>query len=103
MKRALLLLFFVFALAQPVAFAAQAETAPPPGSSAPPPTTAASGANAQTQEATTKAAAADYVQRTEPRTPDFLEYLVDGILERFDVRTGENTTSHFVISVLILV
>jgi MscS family membrane protein len=98
MKRFLLLLLFTLSLAQPAAFAVlQPETAPPPASNAP--TTA----DAETAANNTKAAAALQVRRSEPRPPDFLEFLVDSILERFDVRSEKSTTSHFVISGCLLV
>ena len=38
-----------------------------------------------------------------PRSPDFLEHLVDGVLARFDVRSSENTLAHYVIAMLFLV
>jgi MscS family membrane protein len=94
MKRYLLILLSVLSFALPAAFAAQAD-APPPAADAPPV------GNAKTQaELTTQAVAAS--TRPPPGPPDFLEYLVDSILERFDVRTGRNTTSHFVISGVLL-
>jgi MscS family membrane protein len=98
MKRFLSLLLFTLSLAQPAAFAVlQPETAPPPASNAP--TTA----DAETAANNTKAAAALQARRSEPRPPDFLEFLVDSILERFDVRSEKSTTSHFVISGCLLV
>lgn len=56
------------------------------------------------QAATTTAAAATTVL-TKPadRTPDFLEHLVDTILELFDVKSSGNTASHYAISALLLV
>ena len=86
MKRVLpLLLLFVTALAAP----AQTE----PG---------ATPAEAQ-QAANTTVAAATTVIRQEPDTPDFLEHLVDSVLGLFDVRSSENTMTHYVIAVLFLV
>ena len=38
-----------------------------------------------------------------PRTPDFLEHLVDATLEIFDVRSSDNTVTHYVIAALFLV
>lgn len=97
MKRLLLLLLFTLSWLQPAAFAVlQPETAPPPASNAP-------SANDAQAANNTKAAAAMQVRRSDPRPPDFLEYLVDSILERFDVRSEESTTSHFVISACFLV
>jgi MscS family membrane protein len=40
---------------------------------------------------------------TAPRPPDFLEHLVDEILALFNVRNSGNTTTHYVISALLLV
>lgn len=104
MKRFLLLFLLALSLAPPAALAVlQPETAPPPASNAPP-ATSSTGSNAQTAANNTQAAAATtQLPHSEPRPPDFLEYLVDAILERFDVRSGENTISHFVISGCLLV
>src|SRR6478735_8624933 len=86
MKRVLpFLLLFVTALAAP----AQNQPAPAP-------------AEAQ-QAANTTAAAAATVSRQEPDTPDFLEHLVDSVLELFDVRASENTVTHYVIAALFLI
>jgi MscS family membrane protein len=63
---------------------------------------AAGSAEAQ-QAANTNAAAAVTVARTQPDTPDFLEHLVDSVLELFDVRASENTVTHYVIAALFLV
>ncbi len=38
-----------------------------------------------------------------PHPPNFLEHLVDAVLELFNVRTSGNTTTHYVISLLILI
>jgi MscS family membrane protein len=51
----------------------------------------------------TQAAAAVAAGRAVPRTPDFLEHLVDATLEIFDVRSSENTVTHYVIAALFLV
>jgi MscS family membrane protein len=76
-----------------------------------PTTTAASqhGSSSTTRSAeeaaanTTKAAAAHVtVQNRGPREPDLLEHLVDQILDRFDIRSNENTPTHFVIAILFL-
>jgi MscS family membrane protein len=50
-----------------------------------------------------KAAAAVASGRVEPHTPDFLEYIVDEILQLFDIRSSGNTTTHYVIAAIILV
>src|ERR1019366_3214939 len=51
----------------------------------------------------TAAAAAVATGHAAPRPPDFLEHLVDSVLERFDVRTNENTPAHYGIAALFLV
>ena len=62
--------------------------------SAPPP--------AAGQDVGTQAAAAVASGQAEvPRTPDFLEHLVDVILEAFDIRNSGNTTTHYAIALLI--
>ena len=55
------------------------------------------------QTANTNAAAAATVARSQPDTPDFLEHLVDSVLELFDVRANDNTITHYVIAALFLV
>ncbi len=61
-------------------------------------------ADAAAHDTTTAAAAATVVTagRAAP-APDFLEHLVDAVLERFDVRSGENTVAHYGIAALFLV
>jgi len=95
--RRLVLLFTVslslFAFG-PAIFAAEA---------APAASSASAGAD---REMVNKAVAAQTAKRAdvEVRSPDFLEHLVDSILEAFDVRrTGENTTTHYVIAACLLV
>jgi MscS family membrane protein len=52
----------------------------------------------------TVAAAAMTVTASVPaRVPGFLEHMVDTVLERFDVRTSENTVAHYGIAALFLV
>jgi MscS family membrane protein len=58
-------------------------------------------AAAQTQ--TVNAAAAVSSGHADPRTPDFMEVVVDSVLEIFDVRNSGNTTAHYVIAVLIII
>ena len=41
--------------------------------------------------------------RVAPHTPDFLEHLVDATLELFDVRSSDNTLTHYVVAALFLV
>ena len=52
-------------------------------------------------QATTAAATVTTIRV--PRAPDFLEHLVDSVLERFDVKSSENTVTHYVIAALFLV
>jgi MscS family membrane protein len=53
---------------------------------------------------TTKAAAAHAFQQTQrPRPPDILEHFVDQILDIFNVRSSENTATHFAIAAVLLV
>jgi MscS family membrane protein len=54
-------------------------------------------------DTTTQAAAAVAAGKAAPRTPDFLEHLVDATLEIFDVRSSDNTVTHYVIAALFLV
>jgi MscS family membrane protein len=57
-----------------------------------------------TQQATnTAAAAAVKTGAAEARTPDFLEHIVDVVLEAADVHSSGNTTTHYVIAMLFLV
>jgi MscS family membrane protein len=64
---------------------------------------AASAGDAAAQQAATNTAAAAAVAtgHAAPRTPDFLEHLVDLILEAFDIRSSGNTATHYVIALLI--
>jgi MscS family membrane protein len=55
------------------------------------------------QQATTTAAAAATVTGQVPPAPDFLEHLVDATLEIFNVRSSENTVTHYAIAALFLV
>jgi MscS family membrane protein len=59
--------------------------------------------DAAAHDATTTAAAVVVTTGRMPPAPHFLEHLVDAVLERFDVRTGENTVAHFGIAALFLV
>jgi MscS family membrane protein len=52
---------------------------------------------------TTAAAAVASGQAQMPRSPDFLEHLVDATLELFDVQSSGNTTTHYIIAALFLV
>lgn len=94
MKRFFLLLLCLSCLLAPVAWAAlQGESTAPATSAAP--DQAAADRNS--------AGAATAVGATPPQGPDFLEHIVDAVLGLFDVRTGDNTTTHFVISAVLLV
>lgn len=65
--------------------------------------TPAADSAATQQQANTTAAAAATVTKKVPPAPDFLEHLVDATLELFDVRSHENTVTHFVIAAIFLV
>ncbi len=58
-------------------------------------------ANADGQQNTTFAAAAVASGHAQPRPPDFLEHMVDLILELFDIRSSGNTATHYIIALLI--
>ena len=54
-------------------------------------------------DTTTAAAAAVATGHAKPQAPDFLEHLVDATLEIFDVRSSENTVTHYGIAAFFLV
>ena len=60
-------------------------------------------ADAAAQQASVNAAAAVATGHAAPRQPDFLEHMVDSVLERFDVRSTDNTVAHYGIAALFLV
>ena len=60
-------------------------------------------ADATAHDNTTTAAAAAVTTNKVPPAPDFLEHLVDAVLERFNVRSSENTVAHYGIAALFLV
>ena len=60
-------------------------------------------AESAAHDATTTAAAAVVTTGRGAPAPDFLEHLVDAVLERFDVRSRENTVAHYGIAALFLV
>ena len=98
MKRVLLLLLWVCVTALIVPAAVAADAVPASG------TTAAAPSDAEKQKVVTTAAAAAATAATrEVQAPDFLEHLVDVILELFDVRSSENTVTHYIISVCLLI
>jgi MscS family membrane protein len=87
-------------LASPVI---HAQGSPPPAETEQAPASAAKKADDATAANNTKAAAAHVaLQARGPRPPDFLEHLVDQILDLFNVRSSENTVTHFVIAALFL-
>ncbi len=57
----------------------------------------------QAQHDTTTAAAAAVTTGKVPPTPDFLEHLVDATLGIFNVRSSENTVTHYAIAILFLI
>lgn len=69
-----------------------------------PPAAASSAQNAETVTKTQAAAAvASGSGEVKVETPDFIELIVDGVLELFNVRTSGNTVSHYAIALLFLV
>ncbi|HWA08693.1 MAG TPA: mechanosensitive ion channel family protein [Opitutaceae bacterium] len=95
MKRLLLLAFWIVALGCAPGMA-QAQTNPPPAP--------ASAVADDAAAAKVNAAAAIASGQATARAPDFLEHVVDVVLELFNVRSnGQNTTTHYVISALLLV
>lgn len=92
MKRVFSVFFCAMAfLASPLALLAQAADATPDT------TQATEAANS------TAAAAAVATGKVNTRAPDMLEHLVDSVLEIFDVKSSENTVTHYVISAMFLV
>lgn len=63
--------------------------------------TASSAANAEAANTTAVGAAA--ATGKIPRTPDFLEHLVDESLKIFDLKSGENTWVHFAVAAVFLI
>jgi len=97
MKRVLFLLGWIIALAG-TAPLLRADPAPPPSASA----AAPEGHDDSAAKKTTQAAAVASTH-TPPRPPDFLEHLVDSMLEAFNVPSSGNTATHYIISALFLV
>jgi MscS family membrane protein len=97
MRRFISYLFGVWALLW-AAGAAQAQPVAPEGG------VATQSAQATVEAAnTTAAVAAVAAGKTTVRAPDFLEHIVDIVLEVFDVKSGGNTVTHYVICALFLV
>jgi MscS family membrane protein len=65
-------------------------------------TQASKAAEEAKRHATEAAAALEMAKKNEPHGPDFLEGAVDTVLERFDVHTSGNTTTHFIIAGLFI-
>jgi len=65
------------------------------------PAAAQESAGAARQAADSAAAAAVATGHAQPRTPDFLEHMVDLLLEVFDIRSSGNTATHYAIALLI--
>lgn len=107
MKRSFVLFatWLMFAMAVPT-LSLRAADANPPASTAPA-TSDGDGVakrDAEDHERANQAVAASkYRTGTVPRTPDFLEHLVDSVLGAFNVRSSGNTVTHYVISALLLV
>ena len=59
--------------------------------------------SAPAADTTTQAAAAVASGQVKVETPDFLELLVDGVLELFNVRTSGNSMTHYAIALLLLI
>jgi MscS family membrane protein len=101
MKRLFLLLTFALGLlaAMPLGFAADAAADATPATDNNSPNAAEHARN------TTEAAAINSgAAKTDPaHPPDFLEHLVDSILEAFDVRSTGNTLTHYVIAMCFLI
>lgn len=57
---------------------------------------------AQQAATNTTAAAVVATGHDQPHTPDFLEHMIDLILEVFDVKSSGNTATHYIIALLIL-
>lgn len=102
MKRIFLLGFCACAFALAPASAIAQPTAPPP-TAEPATNDSPAGATANNTTAAAAAVATGHVA-VAVRPPDFLEHIVDVVLELFNVKSsGRNTTTHYVISALLLV
>ncbi len=101
------LMLLAFTVAMAPLPAQPADTSPPPAATTAPAQTATNpnpDPDAQQHAAANNAAAATTViAKPVDRTPDFLEHLVDAVLELFDVQHSGNTVVHYGISALLLV
>src|SRR5687767_8380667 len=95
----LLIAQVAFAFAAVPFFAADAA----PASAAPPAAASDAAASSAADAAVREKAAAAVAAGLEPRPPDFLEHLVDVVLDIFNIRTSGNTGMHYAISALLLV
>ena len=103
MKRFLLILTCLLALAFPGAVSfAQPDPSTPADSTTTDTTQQTDAANTAAMK-TNAAAATTVTAPPRARPPDFLEHLVDEILGVFNVRSSGNTVTHYVISLLLLV
>lgn len=93
----LVLLLALLSVAPAQESGASAASAPAPEAAPPPAVTA----TPDPAVLNTTAAAAIASGHADPRTPDFLEHLVDLILELFDIRSSGNTATHYIIALLI--
>ena len=66
-------------------------------------TTEANPTHSAAADQSTQAAAAVAAGKAKVQTPDFLEQLVDGVLEIFNVRSSGNTVTHYAIAAMLLV
>lgn len=92
--------------AQPAESAPAAKAAPEARSdSAAAPATESPRANAEAQQKANNAAAAAAVAsgQAHPAVPDLLENIVDSVLDRFDVRSDQNTPTRYAIAAMFLV
>lgn len=112
MRRVYLILGSIVALALAAPAFSEPQASPPAPASAensaststPPKAQSSAEKDDAAADNTKKAAAAAFVtQHTPPRPPDFLEHLVDEILDLFNVRSSTNTWTHYGIAVLFLV
>lgn len=81
---------------------AQTEPVTPPAD-VPAPVEAQAAANQAADAALKAQAAAAVATGHAPRPPDFLEHLVDAVLDTFDIESSGNTVAHYAISGLLLV
>ncbi len=106
MRKLFQLIALAVTLAGPGALPAQEAAQSAPAAQAPSPDAAPAAPDPQLALTTQAAAAgqvADQPAKSAPRPPDFLEHLVDSVLELFDVRNSGNTATHYVVAAVFLV